>query len=76
MINIRKIGNNNKRSKWEEKRMKVKNNKKLNKIDELKIKNLLKVKNQRKNKRNNTNSISSYDCSIINISKCNNKHSI
>lgn len=76
MINTRKVGNNNKRSKWEENKMRVKATKKLNKIDELEIKNLLKVKKQRENKRDNANSISSDDCSIINISKCNNKHSV
>ena len=76
MTNTRKVGNNNKRSKWEENKMRVKATKKLNKIYELEIKNLLKVNKQRENKRDNANSISSDDCSIINISKCNNKYNI
>ena len=56
--------------------MKVKSKKELNMTNDLKIRNLLNVKKQQENKRNNINSISCYDCSIINISRNNNKLSI
>ena len=76
MINTRKVGNNNKRSKWEENKMKVKSKKELNMANGSKIKNLLNVNKQQENKRNNINSISCDYCSIINISRNNNKLSI
>ena len=76
MIKTRKRGNNNKRSKWEENKMKVKSKKELNMASESKIKNLLNVKKQQENKRNNFNSISCNNCSVTNISRNNNKFSI
>ena len=56
--------------------MKVKSKKELNMANGSKIKNLLNVNKQQENKRNNINSINCDYCSIINISRDNNKFSI
>ena len=64
MINKGKVGNNNKRSKWEEKKMRLKSKK-------VETENKLKA-----GKRNNTNCASCNNSSIINISRNNNKFSI
>lgn len=70
MISKRKIGKNNRRNKWEEKKMnaKIKNR--------VKCVSMLKTEKQKANKRDYINSTSSNNCCSIDTSRNNNKFGI